>query len=125
MSSSIRNSIMTFSFLKIFQQHTVTKNSEINEDKSPKLPFAHFKHWFNMTASLTTANSKKVQPCELYEQVYVNIDLKFILVIVLGDCSCKDSCTGWLKSCFHKIAAIAKDFSVTPEIKGIKVIIHG
>ena len=25
---------------------------------------------------------------------------------------------------FHKIAAIAKDFSVTPEIKGIKVIIY-
>lgn len=85
MSSSIRNSIMTFSFLKTFQQHTVTKNLEINEDKSPKLPFAHFKHWFSMHDCFTHYSKlKKVQPCELYEQVYVNVDLKFILVIALA-----------------------------------------
>lgn len=33
---------------------------------------------------------KKVQPCKLYEQVYVNIDLKFILVIVLARMAAMD-----------------------------------
>ena len=116
MSSSIRNSIMTCSFLKTFQQHTVTKNSEINEDKSPKLPFAHFKHWFNMTASLTTANSKKVQPCELYEQVYINIDLKFILVIVLARIAALD---GW-RVVSIKLLQLLKIFQWPQRLKGLK-----
>lgn len=58
------------------QQHTVTKNLEINEEKSPKLPFAHFKHWFNMSqydCFTHYSKLKNVQPCELpvYEQVWL------------------------------------------------------
>lgn len=48
-------------------------------------------HWFNMHDSFAHYSKlKKVQPCELYEQVYVNIDLKFILVIVLARMAAMD-----------------------------------
>ena len=63
-----------------------------------------------MTASLTTANSKTSS----------HVNYRYMSK---SDCSCKDGCNGWLKSCFQKIVTVAKDFSVTPEIKGIKVML--